>query len=471
MKQISKRNKFILILLIVLVLGTGSVLLADTARATNLSKCRLRISERECTYTGKTIKPEVKITLGTKTLKEGEDYVYRYLNNKNPGKARIIIAGIHDYTGFLKPSFRISVDPVKELKAKYVGDEDVDKDAYIKLTWKPSSLCDHYQITAVKKSGKSSIKKTYNTRKTSFKFTELDGSGKYSFIVNAIGGPARSRSDNVKATAMVNPLPKPSIEVASPGAGHITVTWDEVPKAQQYVVTETSGGEQETVTVSGDETEAHFLRRDCETTYDYTVRAVATIEGQTYDGPESDSHSISPESARIGQAIGGDNGHTGNKTGDQKGGGEIATGKWSYSSKHHAWNNWTYVARFKDPEKAAKAAQAMRDACENDNIGYDQKPGDGRGELKNLAAAADWDMTAISQKCETSCSPLVGACVCCAGVDLPAPGSTGDSDLLRPLERTEEFEILRDSKYTKSKRYLQEGDILVSPGRHTGMVI
>ena len=471
-KQAKKRSYIIIAVLLVLILGSATIVVADSARATSLSDCRIVLTPDSCTYTGKAVTPEVFIRIGSQVLTEDEDYVLRYINNTDPGRASVVIAGVHDFRGVITAEYDIMVDPVKDLKTEYVGDEDVDKDAYISLSWKPSSLCDHYEIRAVKK-GKHPSEKKYTTKKTKFRFTELDGSGAYDFIVTAVGGPAGSPSEEVSATALVNPLTRPEIEAESPGAGHIDISWKEVPQAQEYIVTEKSesNGDIETVTVPGGETTASFYGKITGNSYTYTVQAVAVLEGQRYEGPESESVTASPATPRIGQAIGGESGHTGNKAGDQRGGGEIATGKWSYSSKDHAWNNWKYVARFKDPEKAAIAAQAMRDACENDHIGYDQKPGNGRGELKKLAEAAGWDMTAITTKCEASCSPLVGACVCCAGIDLPAPGSTGDSDLLHPLENTGEFEILRDSKYTKSKEYLQEGDILVSPGRHTGMVI
>ena len=55
----------------------------------------------------------------------------------------------------------------------------------------------------------------------------------------------------------------------------------------------------------------------------------------------------------------------GGKAGDQTGK-EVSTQNWYKHSK-----GWV-VLRAKDPKKAAKIAQAMRAACANDNIGYDQ---------------------------------------------------------------------------------------------------
>ena len=55
----------------------------------------------------------------------------------------------------------------------------------------------------------------------------------------------------------------------------------------------------------------------------------------------------------------------GGKAGDQTGK-EVSTQNWYKHSK-----GWV-VLRAKDPKKAAKIAQAMRAACDNPNIGYDQ---------------------------------------------------------------------------------------------------
>lgn len=466
------RKALVAAILLFLVLGTAAAVLIREVYAVSLRDCSVTVEPTDCDYTGKAVRPKVVITHDKDTLKKGKDYVLRYRSNKNPGKAHVVIAGIGEYTGVVSPSFRIHVDPAKNLKADVKGDKKNEKNSVIHLTWEPSSCCDHYEITAARKLDKSEPKK-YTTEDTAFDFKDVDGFGEYDFAVTAVAGPSKTLSAPADATAVINPLKQPVIQASSPGAGHIDVTWEPVAEAQGYVVTEKceSNGETDSVTVPADQTAASFLRRDKGNSYTYTMHAIATIDGQSYESPESEGVTTSPASPRMGQAIGGENGHTGNKAGDQKGGHEMATGKWSYSSKNHAWNNWKYVARFKDPQKAAIAAQAMKDACANDHIGYDQKPGGGRGELKKLAEAANWDMSAITTNCEASCSPLVGACVNCAGIDLPAPGSTGNSDFLRPLERTGEFDIITDKDYTSSDKNLMEGDILVSPGRHTGMVL
>ena len=58
-------------------------------------------------YTGKYIKPALKIKLGSKVLQKGRDYKLVFKNNKEIGKARVTIQGIGNYKGSLTKTFSI----------------------------------------------------------------------------------------------------------------------------------------------------------------------------------------------------------------------------------------------------------------------------------------------------------------------------------------------------------------------------
>ncbi len=58
-------------------------------------------------YTGKEIKPEIKVTHGKKTLLEGTDYAVSYKNNKEIGKATVVVTGLGDYAGTKTATFQI----------------------------------------------------------------------------------------------------------------------------------------------------------------------------------------------------------------------------------------------------------------------------------------------------------------------------------------------------------------------------
>ena len=70
----------------------------------NLSKFKL--SKTSFTYTGKKIKPSVTVYSGGKKL-TSKDYTVTYYNNKNPGKATVVVSGKGSYSGTLSASFKI----------------------------------------------------------------------------------------------------------------------------------------------------------------------------------------------------------------------------------------------------------------------------------------------------------------------------------------------------------------------------
>lgn len=153
---------------------------------------------------------------------------------------------------------------------------------------------------------------------------------------------------------------------------------------------------------------------------------------------------------------------SGGVAGDQTGG-EVCTRLW-YSSP------WDTVLRFKDAAKAEKAAKAMEAACANDNIGYDQYQ---RNTLLAKAKAVNFDLAKIAEPCETDCSALVSVCAQAAGVDIPyiSGNAPYTSIMVSQFTSTDEFEVLKDSKYLTSDAYLKRGDILLNSKSHTAMVL
>ena len=62
---------------------------------------------KDQTYTGKALKPAVKLTFGGKTLTAGTDYTLTYRDNKAVGTASVTVNGKGNFTGTKKVSFRI----------------------------------------------------------------------------------------------------------------------------------------------------------------------------------------------------------------------------------------------------------------------------------------------------------------------------------------------------------------------------
>ena len=148
-------------------------------------------------------------------------------------------------------------------------------------------------------------------------------------------------------------------------------------------------------------------------------------------------------------------GYSGGVAGDQTGK-EVSTQP--YYMHKHGW----YCLRPKSPSDAIKIANAMKDACANDNIGYDQ------GNRFGIIAAIQkyGSMKKIATKTEGDCSTLVRAC-CMETKIYPENFTTYNEASI--LEKTGKFEKKFE---VTSEKQLRKGDILVSKKKgHTVVVV
>lgn len=130
---------------------------------------------------------------------------------------------------------------------------------------------------------------------------------------------------------------------------------------------------------------------------------------------------------------------------------------------------WGLVLRCKDAAKAEKMAVTCEKGCANNNIGYDQNQ---RNTLNTQAKAVGYDLSKVG-KCETDCSAFMTVCAQAAGIDVPynAGNAPTTSTMRNAFVSTGMFDVLTDSKYLTSDKYLRRGDILVKPGSHTAMAL
>ena len=140
---------------------------------------------------------------------------------------------------------------------------------------------------------------------------------------------------------------------------------------------------------------------------------------------------------------------SGGAAGDQTGN-EVSTQDWYLHKK-----GWV-VLRAKDPKKRKKIAEAMKAACANKNIGYDQS---NRYGLYNAVKNKGFDPAKCTVKTETDCSATVRVCVRYAGIKVEDFNTTIE---VATLMKTGEFDKLTDPKYTTQSAYLLAGDILVT---------
>ena len=85
---------------------TGSFSKNFTIKGFNIDRAGVEgIPEQD--YTGKAVKPKVKLTFWDKTLKEGTDYKLAYSDNIKPGEATITVTGLGNFYGTKIVKFRI----------------------------------------------------------------------------------------------------------------------------------------------------------------------------------------------------------------------------------------------------------------------------------------------------------------------------------------------------------------------------
>lgn len=162
--------------------------------------------------------------------------------------------------------------------------------------------------------------------------------------------------------------------------------------------------------------------------------------------------------------------------------GSSAVGDWATHNEVSisGWysGSWTHVFRPKKRSWAKKIAQAMRNACGNNYIGYSQPNRNSawREASRHLVNGA-WTpdcISAINTNCDTDCSALVHLCCQCAGIYIPKDSgnsmTTHDWSEPRLLPNSGAFYTITSSNYTRNSAYLRAGDILRSAG-HTAIVV
>ena len=162
----------------------------------------------------------------------------------------------------------------------------------------------------------------------------------------------------------------------------------------------------------------------------------------------------------IGHAVGDEHGNaSGGEAGNQNGK-ELRTQPWYLNTK-----GWI-VLRPKDSAVAKKIADDMRFACNNSNIGYDQKQ---RNTLYEAASKVGFDCSKVKTPCECDCSSLVRVCLWYAGIKVKNFNTASE---VKTLMATGKFTELTDAKYTEQSAYLKTGDLLITAVKgHTAVVL
>ena len=147
----------------------------------------------------------------------------------------------------------------------------------------------------------------------------------------------------------------------------------------------------------------------------------------------------------------------GGVAGDQKGN-EVCVRTW-YNKP------WNCVIRFRDAVMREKLAKCMENAATNNHIGYDQNQ---RNTLLNKARKFNYDVSRVTDDCETDCSALVSVACMFAGIPESALTLNGNCATTRTLrgilKATGEVEIFTTPLYVSRPDKLIRGDILLKEG-------
>ena len=151
----------------------------------------------------------------------------------------------------------------------------------------------------------------------------------------------------------------------------------------------------------------------------------------------------------------------GGSAGDQTGK-EVCTRTW-YNG------DWQFVLRPTSSTLAEESAKACEKGCANANIGYDQNQ---RNTLNTQAKKVGYDLSKVTNNCETDCSAFMTVCAISGGADIEYGGNAPTTSTMKiRFANSGDYTILTDSKYLTSDKYLKRGDILVKAGSHTVMVL
>lgn len=255
-----------------------SVFALPASAATSIKNATVSISASTYTYTGKAIKPTVTVKVGKKKLTT-KSYTVSYKNNTDVGKATITVKGKGSYTGTAAKSFYIRPKAVSTLKATPYSTK-------IKLSWSKVTGAKAYQVYQYKN---SKWVKLDNTTKTSYTVTDLENATTFNFRVRAYAktGSKYLYSPSYKSISATTTIGKPTtFKISDLKESSLTLSWNEVKKADEYRVTLMDEVTERTRTFTVKETSISF--EGLSAYRDYTVRVRAYNKAKDILGNNSD---------------------------------------------------------------------------------------------------------------------------------------------------------------------------------------
>lgn len=138
-----------------------------------------------------------------------------------------------------------------------------------------------------------------------------------------------------------------------------------------------------------------------------------------------------------------------------------------------SWYNggWNVILRPNTRAIGDRLAKIARAAAENNHVGYDQGQ---RTTYYKALKSVNWKPENITVDCEADCSASTSANIIATGYQLDLPklkafSASNSTRTLRNACKSIGFEVLTESKYLTSSKYLLPGDILLKEGTHVAI--
>lgn len=134
------------------VKGKTSASASANARI-SVKKCAITLSETSVDYTGKEIKPDVRVNYKGQDLEQGADYVVEYKDNIDAGEARVVVTGKGNYKSSatvrfkivgidFKSNCKVVLDNSKRIFVYYNGEQLTENKDYSVYSIKQETLID-----------------------------------------------------------------------------------------------------------------------------------------------------------------------------------------------------------------------------------------------------------------------------------------------------------------------------------------
>lgn len=212
--------------------STAIVAQAAKAKTVSISKTKIKVVSAVA-YTGKALKPAVKVTYGKKTLKSGKNYTVKYSNNKNIGVGKITITGIKKggYTGSKTVTFKILPAKVKGLKVSSFTTSSAT------LKWSAVKGAQGYVVYSYN-AAKKKYTKVATVKKNTVTVKKLKKGVEYSYAVKAYKnvGKKTYASDAYSSLVKVCVAPAAPVVTAKAGKNKVALSWKAAAGAAGYEV-------------------------------------------------------------------------------------------------------------------------------------------------------------------------------------------------------------------------------------------